>query len=88
MELLSFIINLQFTFYMKLPTSSLKCLLGLPRWAVVKNPPAKQETLVPSIPGSEISPGEGNGNPLQDSGLNNFMDRGALSQKSWTQLSD
>ena len=30
-----------------------------------------------SIPGSEISPGEGNGNPLQYSCLENPMDRGA-----------
>ena len=29
------------------------------------------------IPGSEISPGEGNGNPLQYSCLENPMDRGA-----------
>ena len=30
-----------------------------------------------SIPGSESSPGEGNGNPLQYSCLGNPMDRGA-----------
>ena len=30
-----------------------------------------------SVPGSEIFPGEGNGNPLQDSCLENSMDRGA-----------
>ena len=30
-----------------------------------------------SIPGSERSPGEGNGNPLQYSFLENPMDRGA-----------
>ena len=30
-----------------------------------------------SIPGSGRSPGEGNGNPLQDSYLENPMDRGA-----------
>ena len=30
-----------------------------------------------SIPGSETSPGEGNGNPLQYSCLENPMDRGA-----------
>ena len=29
------------------------------------------------IPGSGRSPGEGNGNPLQDSCLENSMDRGA-----------
>ena len=31
-----------------------------------------------SIPGSGISPGEGNGNPLQYSYLENSMDRGPL----------
>ena len=31
-----------------------------------------------SIPGSGISPGEGNGNPLHYSCLENSMDRGAL----------
>ena len=31
-----------------------------------------------SIPGSGRSPGEGNGNPLQYSCLENSMDRGAL----------
>ena len=47
-----------------------------------------------SIPGLKISPGEGNGNPLQYSCLENPMDRGAWRAtvhrvtKSWTQLSD
>ena len=47
-----------------------------------------------SIPGSRRSPGEGNGNPLQYSCLENPMDRGAWQvtvsevAKSWTQLSD
>ena len=46
------------------------------------------------IPGSGRSFGEGNGNPLQYSWLENFMDRGAWQAtvhgvtKSWTQLSD
>ena len=31
-----------------------------------------------SIPGSEMCPGEGNGNPLQYCCLENAMDRGAL----------
>ena len=43
---------------------------------VVKNLPAMQETCV-SIPGSGRSPGEGNGNPLQYSCLENAMDRRA-----------
>ena len=46
------------------------------------------------IPGSGRSPGEGNGSPLQYSGLENPMDRGAWwatvhgVTKSWTRLSD
>ena len=46
------------------------------------------------IPGLERSPGEGNGNPLQCSCLENSMDRGAWQAtvcrvaKSWTRLSD
>ena len=43
---------------------------------LVKNLPAMQETWG-SIPGSERSPGEGNGNPLQYSCLENSTDRGA-----------
>ena len=42
----------------------------------VKNLPATQETQVLSL-GRDNSPGEGNGNPLQDSCLENSMDRGA-----------
>ena len=47
-----------------------------------------------SIPGSGGSPGEGNGNPLQYSCLENLMDGGAWwatvhgVTKSWTRLSD
>ena len=43
---------------------------------LVKNPPANSEDLG-SIPGSERSPGEGNGNPLQYACLGNPTDRGA-----------
>ena len=42
----------------------------------VKNLPAMQKTLVPSL-SWEDSPGEGNGYPLQSSCLENSMDRGA-----------
>ena len=42
----------------------------------VKNLPAMQETWV-RFPGWGRSPGEGNGNPLQYSCLENPMDRGA-----------
>ena len=38
--------------------------MGFPGGAMVKNPPANAGD-VGSIPGSERSPGEGNGNPLQ-----------------------
>ena len=42
-----------------------------------------------SIPGSERSPGEGNGNPLQYSCLENPMDGEVHGvAKSWTRLSD
>ena len=47
-----------------------------------------------SVPGSGRPPGEGHGNPLQHSCLENPMDRGAWPAtvhavaKSWTQLSD
>ena len=51
---------------------------------MVKNPPANARDLG-LIPGSGGSPGEGNGNPLQDSCLGNPMDRVSESQ---TQLSD
>ena len=47
-----------------------------------------------SIPGSGRSPGEENGNPLQYSSLENFIDRGAWQAtvygvaESWTRLSN
>ena len=42
-----------------------------------------------SIPGLGTSPGEGNGNPLQCSGLENSMDFVVCGvTKSWTRLSD
>ena len=63
---------------------------------VVKNLPANAGDTgdVGLIPGSGISPREGNGNPLQYSCLGNPMDRGALwatihdVKKSWTLLCD
>ena len=60
--------------------------------SAVKNPPAN--TGDTGIPGSERSPGEGNGNPLQYSCLKNSMDRGVWwvtvqgVTKSQIQLSD
>ena len=49
---------------------------GLPRWLSGKES-ACQAGEVGSIPGLETSPGEGNGNPLQYSCLENPTDRGA-----------
>ena len=67
--------------------------MGFPGGSVVKNPPANAGDAV-SIPGSERSPGEENGTPLQYSCLENPMDREASwatvprVAKSWTRLSD
>ena len=64
--------------------------LGFPGGSVVENLPANAED-VGSIPGSRRSPGEGNGNPLQHSCLENPMDRTwrAPSPRSWvTKMSD
>ena len=49
---------------------------GFPGDSVAKNLPAHAGDSG-SIPGSERSPGEGNGNPLQYSCLENPMDKGA-----------
>ena len=48
-------------------------------WLSGKNPPVNVEEAgdAGSIPGLGRSPGEGNGNPLQYSCLDNPMDRGA-----------
>ena len=67
--------------------------VAFPGGSVVKNPPANTED-AGSIPGSERSPGEENGSPLQYSSLENPMDRGAwwaivhgIKKKSQRQLS-
>ena len=51
----------------------------MPGSSAVKNPPANAGDArdLSSIPELGRSPGEGNGNPLQYSGLGNPMDRGA-----------
>ena len=53
--------------------------ISFPGGSVVKNLPANARDArdVGSIPGSGRPPGEGNGNPLQYSYLENPMDRGA-----------
>ena len=55
---------------------------------VVKNPPANVGDIrdVASVPGSGRSPGEGHGNPLQYSCLDNPMDRGAWRATVYTQV--
>ena len=64
---------------------------------MVKHLPTMQETRIQSqedLPGSGRSPGEGNGNPLQYSCLENPMEGGAWwatvhgVAKSWTRLSN
>ena len=68
-------------------------MLGFPGGSEVKASACNVGNLG-SIPGSGRSPGEGNGNPLQDSCPENPMDGGAWwaivhgVAKSWTRLSD
>ena len=67
--------------------------MGIPDGSVVKNPPANAED-TDLIPGSERSPGEGNGNFLQHlaSEIPGTQEPGGLSlmrsQKSQIQLND
>ena len=64
-------------------------IMGFPRGSVVKNPPVNTGD-ESSIPESGRYPGEGNGNPLQYSCLENPRDRGAWQAtvhgvtKNWT----
>ena len=51
-------------------------LIGFPGGSVVKNPPANAGD-AGLIPGLGRAPGEGNGNPIQYSCLENPMDKGA-----------
>ena len=68
-----------------------QCPIFLPFHSVAKNPPADAEDKA-LIPGSGRSSGEGNGNPLQSSCLENPRDGGACwaaiygVAQSWTQL--
>ena len=54
----------------------IKMFKGFPKGSAVKNSPANAGD-TGLIPGSGRSPGEGNGNSLQNSCLENSMDRGA-----------
>ena len=60
-----------------LPPTNWSCLWDLKCSTVAKNPPdnAGDTGDMGSIPGSARSPGVGNGNPLQYSCLENFLDR-------------
>ena len=61
--------------------------MGFPGGSGVKNPPANAGD--PGlIPGSERSPGEGNGSPLQYACLQNSMDRGAWRATVYTILAE
>ena len=68
--------------------------LGFPGGAEVKSSACNNVGDLGLIPGLGRSPGEGNGNPLQYSCLENPMDGGAWwaivhgVTKSWTQLND
>ena len=68
-------------------------IISFPRSSVGKEPACNAEDLG-SVPGSGRSPGEGNGNPLQYSCLENPMDREAWraivhgAAKSRTQLTN
>ena len=55
---------------------------GFPGGSVVKDPPTNAGE-ADSIPGLGRCPGEGNGNPLQYSCLENPMDRGAWRATDW-----
>ena len=71
-------------------------LLSFPGGAAVKNVPARagEAKEKGSVPGSGRSPGEGKGNPLQYSCLENAMNTGVWwaivhgVATSWTQLHD
>ena len=60
---------------------------GFPGGAVVKNLPANAGDTKGASPGLGRPPGEGNGNPLQYSCLENSMDREARVTESQTRLS-
>ena len=66
------------------------CFLSIPSWLSGKKKSASQAGDVGSIPGLGRFPGEGNGNPLQYSWLENSMGRVTVHgvAKSQTQLSN
>ena len=84
--------------------NSISCIFYIGRQIIYHLPPGKPYKLIGkphnagdpgSIAGLERSSGEGSGNPCQESGQGNLMDRGPLRaigpwdcKKRWTQLSD
>ena len=68
------LLDISFLFFNFL--NSPKKYQGFPDGSMVKNPPASMGD-TGSIPGLGRAPGEGNGNPLQCSCLENPMDRRA-----------
>ena len=70
-------LHLKFSFYYSFPTVKAMCT----HWGFPDGSDGKESACSAggpgSIPGLGISPGEGNGNPLQYSHLENAMDRGA-----------
>ena len=79
---------------MKLTFKIVKTIWTSHMGPVVRNPPVNAGDVrdVGSVPGSGRSPGEGNGNPLQYSCLENPLDRGVWRvtvhgvPKCWIQL--
>ena len=63
-----------------------KAWTGLPGGSAVRSLPANRKCEFD--PAAGRSPGEGNGNPLQDSCLGNLMDRGAWRVHGVTKESD
>ena len=61
---------------------SLRTIWGFPRGSDGKESVCDAEDLG-SIPGSGRSPGEGNGNPLQYSCLENFLERSLVGYSPW-----
>ena len=65
--------------FMKNYSFPIVCIRGFPGSSVVNNLPANAR----AISGSGRSPGEGNGNPFQDSCLGNPMDRCLVGYRPW-----
>ena len=88
-----FVFHILFHYMLLKDFNIISCAMGFPGGLEVKASACNARDLG-SIPGSGRCPGEGNGNPLQHSCLENSMDGGAWQAtvrgvtKSQTQLSD